>query len=158
MWAKHQTQKLTFTIYTTHVQILRGETVQPLNNKSSHVLENPLHWFSRHCKQSLKVGAEPLNIFGWAQLEKTKAFNVSEQARNTAAKHRGEEGRRQSPGRCTGPVASFHRFYYQLRLYRYGYFANRRRNLRQLLVTALLPELPPLSWTIPNPLQSNQPP
>lgn len=129
-------------------------TVQPLNNKSSHVLENPLHWFSRRCKQSLKVGAEPLNIFGWAQLEKMKAFNASEQAHNTTAKHHGEERRRQSPGRCTGPVASFHMFYCQLRLYRDGYFANRRRNLRQWLVTALLPELSPFSWTIPKPLES----
>lgn len=48
-------------------------TVQPLD-KSSHILKNPLHCFSRHCKKkALKVGSEPLSIFGQVQLENTKA-------------------------------------------------------------------------------------
>lgn len=40
-----------------------------------------------HSKQSLKAAAEPSNIFVWAQLEKKKALNVSEQAHTTTARH-----------------------------------------------------------------------
>lgn len=66
---------------------------QPLHSKSSHVLENPLHRFSRHCKQGPKFSAQ--SVFGQAQLEKAKACNVSEQAHDATAKHCGEDGRRQ---------------------------------------------------------------
>lgn len=85
-----------------------------------------------------------LDRFSW----KTPKLSVLAGS-NTTAKHCGEEWKRQSPDRCTGPGTSFQQALLPVMMYRDVHFAN-RRNLRQLYLTALLPELLSLSWTILN--------
>lgn len=53
------------------------------------------------------------------------------------------------------PTAPVPRCYCQLRLYTDGCFVNSKRNLGQFLITALLPKLPPLSWTDPQSQSAN---
>lgn len=144
-WAKHQTQKLPFAIYAMPSTDLQGSSQSSywttphvswkiLSTDSQGTTKKPWKWL-----QSLN-----LDRFSW------KIPKPSVQAgSNSIAKHCGEEWRRQSPDRCTGPAASFQQVLLPVMMYRDVHFAN-RRNLRQLYLAALLPELLSLSWTIPN--------
>lgn len=76
---------------------------------------------------------------------------VSEQAPTPLPRTVVKNGEDNPQTDALGQLFLSNRLYYQSRCSDV-YFAN-RRNLRQLYLTALLPELPSLSWTIPNPLQ-----